>query len=107
MPTFRRAHVSSADLPFGMENAHESGRSSGSCGPAAQTPPLTITLNWYRGTTMTSEVFIAGAAMTAFGRHHDRSMQDLAQAAVSDALKDAGLTKHDIDAIYASNVYGG
>jgi acetyl-CoA acetyltransferase len=56
---------------------------------------------------MTSEVFIAGAAMTAFGRHHDRSMQDLAQAAVSDALKDADLTKHDIDAIYASNVYGG
>lgn len=56
---------------------------------------------------MSTEVYIAGAAMTAFGRHADRSMQDLAMSAVSDALKDAGIATGDIQAIYAANVYGG
>lgn len=56
---------------------------------------------------MSTDVYIAGAAMTAFGRHTDRTMQDLAQAAVFEALKDAGIANGDIQAIYASNVYGG
>ncbi|RVK59229.1 thiolase family protein [Sinorhizobium meliloti] len=56
---------------------------------------------------MSKEVYIAGAAMTAFGRHADLGMQDLAQRAVIDALKDAGVPKSQVQAIYASNVYGG
>ncbi|WP_246669666.1 thiolase family protein [Agrobacterium sp. B1(2019)] len=56
---------------------------------------------------MSAEVYVAGAAMTAFGRYADLGMQDLAQRAVFDALKDAGVAKSEVQAIYASNVYGG
>lgn len=56
---------------------------------------------------MPKEVYIAGAAMTPFGRHMELGMQDLAQRAVIDALKDAGVSKLQVQAIYASNVYGG
>lgn len=56
---------------------------------------------------MNENVYIAGASMTAFGRHNDLSMQDLAQAAVSGALKDAKVRKEEVQAIYAANVYGG
>jgi acetyl-CoA acetyltransferase len=56
---------------------------------------------------MTKEVFIAGAAMTAFGRHDGSSMQDLAQAAVLGALSDADTGIGQIQAMYNSNVYGG
>jgi acetyl-CoA acetyltransferase len=55
---------------------------------------------------MSKDVYISGAAMTAFGRN-GISMQDLAQAAVSGALKDSGTPTDRIEAIYASNVYGG
>ena len=56
---------------------------------------------------MSTEVFIAGVAMTPFGRHSDLSMQDLAQAAVLGALKDSGVTADRIQAMYNANVYGG
>lgn len=56
---------------------------------------------------MTREVYITGAAMTAFGRHAGSSMQDLAQKAVAGALSDAGVRQAAVQAIYASNVYGG
>jgi acetyl-CoA acetyltransferase len=55
---------------------------------------------------MRDDVYIAGVAMTAFGRH-ERSMQDLAQEAVLGALKDAGVDKTQIQAMYNANVYGG
>lgn len=55
---------------------------------------------------MSKDVYIAGVAMTAFGRY-GISMQDLAQAAVVGALKDADVSTGGIEAIYASNVYGG
>ncbi|HYF88038.1 thiolase family protein [Azospirillum sp.] len=54
---------------------------------------------------MSRDVFIAGAAMTPFGRHDTRSMQDLAQAAVLGALADADQNR--IQAFYNANVYGG
>ncbi|RMC65306.1 thiolase family protein [Sinorhizobium meliloti] len=56
---------------------------------------------------MSTEVYVSGAAMTPFGRHNDRSMQELAQAAVLGALEDAAVEKGSIQAIYAANVYGG
>jgi acetyl-CoA acetyltransferase len=56
---------------------------------------------------MSRDVFIAGAAMTAFGRHSDLSLQDLAQAAVLGALADAGVRPAAVQAMYNANVYGG
>ncbi|WGS17848.1 MULTISPECIES: thiolase family protein [unclassified Bradyrhizobium] len=56
---------------------------------------------------MTTTVYIAGAAMTAFGRHNDLSMQDLAQSAVLGALTDAEIAADRIQAMYNANVYGG
>ena len=44
--------------------------------------------------------------MTVFGRH-ERSMQDLAQEAVLGALKDAGIGRTQVQAMYNANVYGG
>ncbi|MGO7733460.1 thiolase family protein [Rhizobium leguminosarum] len=55
---------------------------------------------------MTKDVFVAGASMTAFGRN-GISMQDLAQASVTGAMRDANVTAEQIQAIYAANVYGG
>jgi acetyl-CoA acetyltransferase len=56
---------------------------------------------------MTTNVFIAGVAMTPFTRHDDLSMQDLAQAAVLGALTDAEISADRIQAMYNANVYGG
>lgn len=56
---------------------------------------------------MSTEVFIAGAAMTAFGRHETLSLQDLAQQAVQGALADAGIGADRLQALYNANVYGG
>jgi acetyl-CoA acetyltransferase len=56
---------------------------------------------------MTQDIFIAGAGMTPFGRHSDRSMQDLAQSAVLEALGDADGAIQDAGAMYNANVYGG
>ncbi|AIT82210.1 thiolase family protein [Novosphingobium pentaromativorans] len=56
---------------------------------------------------MTKEIYIAGAAMTPFARHTTRSMQDLVQNAVLDALADAEVTAGEIEAMYNANVYGG
>ena len=56
---------------------------------------------------MSREVYIAGAAMTPFARHDGLSMQDLAQAAVLQALDDADVGQERIQALYNANVYGG
>lgn len=56
---------------------------------------------------MSTTVHIAGAAMTPFARHDDKSMQDLVQAAVLGALVDAGLEPGNVQAMYSANVYGG
>jgi acetyl-CoA acetyltransferase len=55
---------------------------------------------------MKTPIYIAGVAMTPFGRH-DGSMQDLAQTAVQDALADAGIESEAVQAYYAANVFGG
>ena len=43
-----------------------------------------------------SPIYIAGIAMTVFGRHLDRSLEDLAREALQGALKDAGCQVQDI-----------
>jgi acetyl-CoA acetyltransferase len=55
---------------------------------------------------MKTPIYIAGVAMTPFGRH-DGSMQDLAQSAVQGALADAGIEAQAVQAFYAANVFGG
>ncbi len=38
-----------------------------------------------------SDIYIAGIAMTVFGRHMQRSLDDLAREALEDEVKDAGV----------------
>lgn len=53
------------------------------------------------------DAFILGAGMTPFGRHLDKTHSELARAAVSQALGDAGAAASDIGmAIYANVVQG-
>jgi acetyl-CoA acetyltransferase len=55
---------------------------------------------------MKQPIYIAGVAMTRFGRY-DGPMQDLAQRAVADAVIDAGIEQASVQAFYAANVFGG
>lgn len=50
---------------------------------------------------------MAGAAMTQFGRHANRTLTDLAQEAAYGALADAGLGIEDLDAVVFSNSFAG
>jgi acetyl-CoA acyltransferase len=50
-----------------------------------------------------SDCYIAGVGMTAFGRHLSRSLIDLTKEAVDAALKDAGIDREDVEAIYFGN----
>src|SRR5436309_5951347 len=54
-----------------------------------------------------SEAFVAGAAMTPFGRHLERSSRDLVEEAVSAALKDAEVGPEAIQAAYVGNAVSG
>jgi len=53
------------------------------------------------------EVWIRGAAMTAFGKHVDRAARELVEEAVAGALGDAELTAHDAQAVYVGNAVAG
>lgn len=48
-----------------------------------------------------------GGGMTAFGKHSDRNLKSLVEEAVNIALKDAGVTKADIQAAYVGNASQG
>lgn len=50
-----------------------------------------------------NDIYIVGAGMTAFGRHLDKSIKDLARRAVGDALADAGCDADRIRAAYFGN----
>ncbi|MGO4329084.1 thiolase family protein [Cupriavidus sp. 2TAF22] len=54
-----------------------------------------------------SNIYIAGVAMTAFGRHQDTMAPELAHRAILAALDDAGAAVREIEAIYCANVFGG
>jgi len=54
-----------------------------------------------------SNIYIAGIAMTVFGRHIERSLDDLAREALDGALKDAGCQAGDLGiAFYAGMTNG-
>ena len=51
------------------------------------------------------EVAIIGVAMTPVAEHWSRSLRDLAEQAIRNALADAG--RETVDALYVGNAYGG
>lgn len=53
------------------------------------------------------DVVIAGAYMTAFGRHTTRTMRSLVAEAVNGALLDSGANADEIEMAYCGNVLGG
>ncbi len=53
------------------------------------------------------EVFVAGAAMTRFGKHLERSSRELVEEAVAAVLEDAELRPADIGACYVGNAVSG
>ena len=52
-------------------------------------------------------VYIAGIAMTVFGRHLERSLDDLAGEALAGALRDAGCEASDLGAAYYAGMTNG
>lgn len=52
-------------------------------------------------------IYIAGIAMTEFGRHLDRSLQDLALEALQGALADSGALRADIGAVFYAGITNG
>lgn len=54
-----------------------------------------------------SDVRILGVGMSHFGRFLDRSLSQVAEEAVTEALSDAGVTKSDIQAIFFANASQG
>jgi len=54
-----------------------------------------------------STVYIAGIAMTVFGRHPERSLHDLAGEALQGALKDAGCQISDLGIAYYAGMTNG
>ncbi len=56
---------------------------------------------------MNASVSIIGVGQTRFGRHLESSIRDLAQAAVAEALADAGIGPAEVDAVYFANAAAG
>lgn len=54
-----------------------------------------------------SKAQIIGVGMTPFGRHYDSSVKQLTQAAVASALKDAGISPEQVDAVFFANATQG
>ncbi|MEU4654876.1 thiolase family protein [Streptomyces sp. NPDC023723] len=56
---------------------------------------------------MSDNVFVVSAAMIPFGKHRGSSYVGLAVSPLVDALRDAGIEKPDVDAVYVGHSYGG
>lgn len=54
-----------------------------------------------------TDIYIAGTAMTVFGRHRDRTLEDLAGEALEGAVKDAACQVSDFGAAYYSGMTNG
>ncbi len=52
-------------------------------------------------------IYIAGIAMTVFGRHTERSLDDLAREALNGAVKDASCSIADIGVAYYAGTTNG
>src|SRR5262245_40498372 len=56
---------------------------------------------------MSDKVVVAGIGMTRFGKYLDRGVRSLAEEAVNEALKDAGLEPKDVQTAYFANAVSG
>jgi len=56
---------------------------------------------------MKMNAYVAGVAMTHFGKHLDTTLKGLAGEAIKAAVTDAGLTLNDLQAAYMANGAGG
>jgi len=56
---------------------------------------------------MMSDIYVIGIGMIRFNKYPDRTVQDMAHEAIELALKDAGLTKEDMEAVFFSNTFWG
>ena len=54
-----------------------------------------------------NDIYIAGIAMTVFGRHLERSLDDLAREALNSAVKDANCTIADIGVAFYAGITNG
>ncbi|MDE1947028.1 MAG: thiolase family protein [Burkholderiales bacterium] len=54
-----------------------------------------------------NDLFVAGVGMTAFGRHADQSLYDLARRAIAAALQDAGAEASEVQAAYYAGATNG
>jgi acetyl-CoA acetyltransferase len=54
-----------------------------------------------------SNVYVVGSAMTVFGRHPERSLDDLAREALQGALKDAGCSISDFGTAFYAGITNG
>ncbi|MGO3146755.1 MAG: thiolase family protein [Leucobacter sp.] len=54
-----------------------------------------------------SDLRIVGAAQTKFGKFRDRTLESLAIEAGTAAVRDAGIQRTDIEALYCGNAYAG
>ncbi len=66
-------------------------------------------MGWHRTKDLKtmSSIYIAGIAMTVFGRHPERSLEDLAREALGGALEDAGCKVSDLGVAYYAGVTNG
>jgi len=56
---------------------------------------------------MADNIVVAGTGMTRFGKYLERGVRSLAEEAVAEALKDAGLEPKDIQTAYFANAVSG
>ncbi|HQP31870.1 MAG TPA: beta-ketoacyl synthase N-terminal-like domain-containing protein, partial [Deltaproteobacteria bacterium] len=54
-----------------------------------------------------NDVFVIGVGMIRFNKYPDKTVRGMGVEATNLALKDAGLTKEDIQAAYVSNTFWG
>mgnify|MGYP001258133322 FL=1 len=54
-----------------------------------------------------TDIYIAGISMTVFGRHFERSLEDMAGEAVAGALKDAGASRDQIGTAFYAGITNG
>ncbi len=52
-------------------------------------------------------VYVIGVGMIRFNKYPDKTVQTMAHEAIDLTLKDAGLTKEDLDAVFFSNTFWG
>jgi len=56
---------------------------------------------------MGRDVVVLGVGMTRIGKFMERSFKDLTREAVDTVIKDAGISKNQIQAAYVGNVQAG